>query len=230
MKQSVTNLLFDLDGTLTDPKTGITSCIQYALEKLQQPIPKTDDLTWCIGPPLAQSFAKLLRSDDDALLDHAVVLYRERFNSIGMYENSVYPNIGESLQILEDAGFNLFVATFKPVVVAEKILDHFNLRSFFKGVYGSGPDDRLTNKVTLIADILDRENLRAEQTLMIGDRIHDVIGARSNGVKTAFVSYGYGTEEEIRSAEPDLVFDSITQLVSHLQDLHSNERDLTSSS
>jgi len=111
------NLLFDLDGTLIDPKLSITNCIRYALNKLNVDIP--DDLDWCIGPPLKDSFAKLLASDDDKLVEEAIAIYRERFGSVGLFENKVYEDIPEALKTLQDMGHTLYVATSKPTIFAK---------------------------------------------------------------------------------------------------------------
>ena len=123
-------IFFDLDGTLTDPKPGITRSIRYALQKLDHPvIPTEDELTWCIGPPLRSSFVKMLGEDS---ADRAVTLYRERFSEIGLYENRVYDGIGEVLTTLRHSGHRLFVATSKAHVYADRIIDHFGLRPHFR--------------------------------------------------------------------------------------------------
>jgi phosphoglycolate phosphatase len=121
------NIYFDLDGTLTDPKPGITRSIQYALRKLGREVPSEDELTWCIGPPLRASFATLL--GDDSLADRALALYRERFAEIGLYENAVYPDIEHVLAGLARPGRRLFVATSKPAVYAKRIVEHSNWRT-----------------------------------------------------------------------------------------------------
>src|SRR6202171_6171680 len=119
----MTTIYFDLDGTLTDPKSGITRSIQYALGRLDHAVPPEDELTWCIGPPLRASLKKLLGSDD--LAERALSLYRERFADIGIFENEIYPGIEDTLSVLASSGRRLFVATSKPGVYAERIIDHF---------------------------------------------------------------------------------------------------------
>ena len=132
-------IFFDLDGTLTDPKPGITRSIQYALDRLGQPtIPTEDELTWCIGPPLRASFVKLLGGETSA--DLAVALYRERFSDVGLYENSLYAGIRDVLSALRASGRRLFVATSKPHVYATRIIEHFDLRRHFERVFGSELD------------------------------------------------------------------------------------------
>ncbi len=192
--------LFDLDGTLTDPKPGIVGSIRYALDRLDARVPQGDELDWCIGPPLAGSFVRILGTDDPPTIAEAVRLYRERFSKVGLYENSVYPGIADSLARLRAEGLPLFVATSKPHVFALRILDHFSLKDFFDGVYGSELDGLRSDKGELIAHVLRAEGLAPSRTIMVGDREHDVIGARANGVASLGVTYGYGTAEELDEA------------------------------
>ncbi|MCA9917352.1 MAG: HAD hydrolase-like protein, partial [Anaerolineales bacterium] len=170
-------LLFDLDGTLTDPKVGITESIRYALAKMERPYPPDASLDWCIGPPLQGSFAKLLQNDDTAVTTEALRLFRERFSTVGLFENKPYPNIAHVLGQLQAAGFKLFIATAKPAVYARQIVEHFELARYFLAVYGSELDGRFSNKNELIAHILQTEKLSPTHTLMIGDREHDILGA-----------------------------------------------------
>lgn len=127
----IENILIDLDGTLTDPKLGITTCIRYAMQKLGRLLADEVDLDWCIGPPLKASLAKLLQSDNDELAEQALALYRERFSTIGLFENEVYPEVAETLEKLQQQGYRLYVATAKPTIYAEQILAHFDLAKYF---------------------------------------------------------------------------------------------------
>ena len=190
-------VLFDLDGTLTDPKSGITRCIAHALQSLGHEAPPLDSLTWCIGPPLRGSFCELVGEDQ---ADAALAKYRERFGSVGLYENSVYPGIPECLALLVDRGFRLALATSKPRVYAEKILTHFNLDHWFTAVRGSELDGTRSAKEDLIRWILDREKVKPEEAVMVGDRRHDVVGAGSCGLPAVGVLYGYGSRDELESA------------------------------
>ncbi len=194
------HLLFDLDGTLTDPKPGITRCIQYALVKLCEPAPDTDDLLWCIGPPLQDNFAQLLSNPTDAFVEQAIVAYRERFAAIGKFENEVYAGIPEALDALRQEGYHLQVATSKPRVYAVDILNHFNLSCYFEEIFGSELDGRLRDKADLIAYILETKQIRHDHCIMVGDRKHDIIGAHANNVPAIGVTYGYGSSEELRNA------------------------------
>lgn len=192
-------IYFDLDGTLTDPKPGITRSIRYALEKLDRhPVPSEDELTWCIGPPLRASFVKLLGAEDSA--DRAVSLYRERFADLGLYENSLYPGITDVLTALGTSGRRLFVATSKPAVYAERIVDHFGLRPHFKRVFGSELDGTRVEKTDLLEYALKTAAVDPSRSLMIGDRSHDMIGAKHNGMAALGVLYGYGNRDELIEA------------------------------
>jgi phosphoglycolate phosphatase len=192
-------IYFDLDGTLTDPKPGITRSIQYALQKLDHPtMPTEDELTWCIGPPLRASFVRLLGAETSA--DLAVSYYRERFSDVGLYENGVYDGIGEVLTSLCASGHRLFVATSKPHVFAERIIDHFGLRDHFERVFGSELDGTRVDKSHLLEYALKQAAVDPAKTLMVGDRSHDMVGAKNNGMKGIGVLYGYGTRDELLDA------------------------------
>ena len=191
------NLLFDLDGTLTDPYQGITRCISHALLALGRSAPPRVNLRWCIGPPLKKSFATLLSSDDDKLAEAALAIYRERFGSVGLYENEVYEGIPEALKALREMGHTLYVATSKPSVYAKQIIEHFALQQYFRAIYGSELDGTRSDKSNLLFHILQNEAVASSETLMIGDREHDMIGAKANGVCGIGVLWGYGTKEEL---------------------------------
>ena len=216
----IENILIDLDGTLTDPKLGITTCIRYAMQKLGRPLADEVDLDWCIGPPLKASLAKLLQSDNDELAEQALALYRERFSTIGLFENEVYPEVAETLEKLQQQGYRLYVATAKPTIYAEQILVHFDLAKYFKKIYGSELTGERTNKGGLITYLLGRENLDATATVMVGDREFDILGARQNGLQSIAVSYGYGTAEELAQAQPNQMVGNFSALMTALNRLN----------
>jgi len=191
-------IYFDLDGTLTDPKPGITGSIQYALQKLDLPVPSQDELTWCIGPPLRGSFVTMLGGEK--LADLAVSFYRERFADVGLYENSLYPDIKDVLTTLGHSRRRMFVATSKPGIFAERIIDHFGLTGCFERVFGSELDGTRVHKTDLLAYALETTGVNASQALMIGDRSHDMIGARKNSMDALGVLYGYGSRQELIEA------------------------------
>ena len=209
-------VLFDLDGTLTDPKIGITTCIQYALHQLDYESPETEQLLWCIGPPLTVSFAKLLQTNDKALIDRAITLYRDRFATVGLFENALYPQIPETLKSIRAAGYQTYIATSKPHVFAKRIIEHFDLSSLFDGIYGSELDGTRSDKAELIQHILLTENLIPAKTVMVGDRSHDAIGAKKNQLLAIGVTYGYGTEEELKLHGVDLIANSPEEISQYL--------------
>jgi phosphoglycolate phosphatase len=193
-------LLFDLDGTLTDPFVGITRSIQYALEKLGRLAPAGDDLRWCIGPPLKSAFKTLLDTDNEAATDEAVRLYRERYSTVGKFENSLIQGIPEMLATLTGEGYFLSVATSKLKTYAGDIIDHFDLRRYFHVLHGSELDGRNAAKGELVRHILATEQIDAANAIMIGDRSHDVVGAGANGVASIGVLWGYGDRPELERA------------------------------
>jgi phosphoglycolate phosphatase len=191
-------IYFDLDGTLTDPKPGITGSIQYALQKLDLPVPSQDELTWCIGPPLRASFVTMLGGEK--LADLAVSIYRERFADVGLYENSLYPGIKDVLTRLGHPARPMFVATSKPGIFAERIIDHFGLRHHFERVFGSELDGTRSDKSHLLQYALKETSVDPARAIMIGDRSHDIVGARNNGMSAIGVLYGYGSRHELTEA------------------------------
>ena len=195
--KSKMNIVFDLDGTLTDPYDGITNCILHALEELGKAPPPPVSLKWCIGPPLMESFARLLETDDDERVQAAVAIYRKRFGSVGLFENEVYDGITAILHHLRKEGHTLFVATSKPRVYADRIVDRFGLGPYFKRVYGSELDGTRSDKTRLLAYLLKKESIRGSEAVMVGDRRHDMIGARANGMDGVGVLWGYGSREEL---------------------------------
>jgi len=195
------NILFDLDdGTLTDPKQGIIGCLRYALESLGANAPAAQALERLIGPPLSESFAHLLGPGDNDRVEQAVRLYRERFTAKGMFENSVYPGIVDALAELRDYGVQLFVATSKPRGFAERIVEHFELGRFFSNVYGSELSGANADKKDLLGHVLRAESLPPANTVMVGDRSYDILGARANSLFSVGVLWGYGSREELVAA------------------------------
>lgn len=206
-------LLWDLDGTLTDSKEGITRSVQYALERLDYPLPKTDDLDWIIGPPLKESFKTLFQTTDEAFLNRAIGIYRERYEAIGLYESIIYPGIPELLHQLKDNGCRHLLATSKPRVFAEKILQHFVLDSYFSVIMGSELNGEFVEKDCLIAEVLKTLSSDSRsKTVMIGDRSYDVHGAIANNIDVISVGYGYGTSDELRIASPNFIVQSVQEL------------------
>jgi phosphoglycolate phosphatase len=205
------NILFDLDGTLTDNQVGIFHCIRYALKELGVPFGETTDLGWCVGPPLQISLTQLV-GGDPLLGRRALELYRARYQESGIFENRLYDGIVKSLESLQPI-FDLYVATSKPSVYARQILGHFKIDGFFKAIHGSELDGINVNKVDLIRFILDQEKLTAP-TFMVGDREQDVIGARKNNLEAVGVTWGFGSEEELQKAGAKIILHHPSELLS----------------
>ena len=205
-------VIFDLDGTLTDPKEGFVNSIGFALTSLGIVPPPAEELCRFIGPPIHGTFQSLLGTDDPVLVEEAVGLYRQRLGGAGIRENVAYPGVAETLTGLKAAGKTLFVATAKPLEFAVPILEHCGLRGFFQSVYGSELGRTNTPKGELIRAILDDWHAAADSAAMIGDRSHDILGARENGVYSVGVTYGYGSAAELREAGADVLCGSIDQV------------------
>jgi phosphoglycolate phosphatase len=210
------DLLFDLDGTLTDPLLGIGRCIQHAMVCLGQPPPADGELGRFVGPPLRGTFAELLATSDDEQIERAVTHYRERFGAVGMFENVVYADVAAGLADLAATGHRLRVVTSKPAVYARRIVDHFDLRRWFLDVHGSELDGRNVDKGDLIAVVLEQACISANSAWMIGDRAQDLRGGRRHRLRTAGVLWGYGSEAELRAEDPDLLVGSMPELVAAL--------------
>ena len=193
-------VLLDLDGTLTDSRPGIVACYHAALRSLGHEPDTSIDLTFVIGPPPEEIMPEVLaRYGDDRSLE-AVALYREHYAQGGLFQNSVYDGIPEALAALAEAGCTLYVATAKRTVFARRILDHFGLSPAFQRIYGSEPGGALDRKGDLIAHILANEPIVPEATIMVGDRHHDIGGARQNGLTAIGAAWGYGGAEELEHA------------------------------
>jgi phosphoglycolate phosphatase len=213
----IKNILFDLDGTLTNPGEGITRCLQYALCELGIECPAPAELHIHIGPPIRNALSIILKTTDESLIEEALRIYRVRFSETGIYENEVYDGVPEMLAALRASSRRLYVATAKPLVFTEKILKHFHLTNYFDGIYGSELSGHLDNKVDLIRHILKSSELSPLETLMVGDRMYDIFGAKENGCMSLGVTYGYGSEEELRSAGADMLCYSPEEITARLR-------------
>lgn len=211
-------ILFDLDGTLTDPKVGITKAVSYALEKFGIIENDLDALTKFIGPPLVQSFIDYYGfSMEKSKL--AVEKYREYFAEIGIFENVAYDGIEALLQTLKENKKTLIVATSKPAIFANKILEHFNLTKYFDFVSGSELDGTRVDKAEVIAYALEQCDITDNsKVIMVGDREHDIIGANKIGVDSIGVLYGYGNKEEFEKAGATHIVKEVKELEGILLD------------
>ena len=206
----LTDIFLDLDGTLTDPKVGITKSIRYAMTKIGAPLPKNLDLDWTIGPSLWDSFGKMGLQNKD--IDKAVTYYRERYTDVGLFENQVYKGIPAALKILQKNHIKMYLMTSKPHSYAKKITAHFGLTKFLTYEFGSELDGKNTNKTDLIGHALGFLNISPSKVIMVGDRKYDIIGAKENFVKTIGVSWGYGTKFELEEAKPDYLIKNPEEL------------------
>lgn len=195
-------VLFDLDGTLTDAAPGILACLRYALDAFDRPVPPDTELRRYLGPPLTVTFRALGLPDDQTAA--AIAKYRERYHDVGLYENAVYPGIADLLDDL-GGGSVLAVATSKPTYSATRILEHFALADRFAFIGGADLAGARHDKAAVIEHTLAELATRgvvvpADGTVMVGDREHDVIGARRHGIETVGVLWGYGSAEELTAA------------------------------
>lgn len=209
----ITYLLFDLDGTLTNPQEGITKCVQHALRAFGIEEPDLEKLIPFIGPPLIQSFMEFYNmSEEDAR--KAVAVYRERFSTVGLFENFPYPGIADMLAELKAQGKILAVASSKPTIYVRRILEKFELAPYFDVVEGSNLDGTRVDKKEVIAEVLSQlDNPSADDLLMIGDRKFDVIGARETGFGCVGVRFGFAAPDELEQSGAVYIADTV-------QDLH----------
>ena len=206
------NIIFDLDGTLTDPAVGIINSMICALEKYGIPAPDRSELMKFIGPPLVDSFQEffhLSREEAKTIVDH----YREYYREEGMFESSVFPGIQDLLRSLQENGKVLMVATAKVEPFANTVLEHFGLAAYFTCIAGSNLDNTRTRKDEIILSVLERcEITDTEHTVMIGDRMYDILGAEKAGIDSIGVLFGYGTKEELQDAGANIIAESVEDL------------------
>lgn len=213
----VQSIFFDLDGTLTDSKLGITNSVKYALKKLGHPIPEETILQKFLGPPLVKSFQTFCGMQEEEAL-HAVEVYREYFAPKGLFENEVYPGILPLLSELKRQGYPLVVATSKPQKFSITIVNHFGLDVYFSFVAGSTMDVSRNTKEAVIRYAMEQMKVEhAKQVLMVGDREHDVIGAKACGIPCVGALWGYGSEKELREAGAEALIARPEDLLEYLK-------------
>jgi phosphoglycolate phosphatase len=210
------NVLLDLDGTLTDPFEGIAASIRHAMRCMGLGSPSEKDLKGAIGPPLRKGFSKFLATQDASRIENAMRFYRERYSVSGLFENRVYPGVPQMLTQLNAAGCRLFVATSKPAVFAQRVIQHFDMEQYFVRVYGSELDGRLDNKVALLALVLDREALDPRKTAMVGDRAQDALAAKAHNLCAVGITWGYGSQNELQEAGADVLCNTPSEVVRSL--------------
>lgn len=203
-------ILFDLDGTLTDSKEGIVNCVSYALKHFNIEH-SLDELEIFVGPPLKEQFMSFANlSEKDA--EEAVRVYRERFAPIGIFENKVYDGVIDMLSRLKDDGKTLAIATSKPYIFAQRIADKYGITPFITLIEGSELDGRNTDKADVIKNAMKALGATSENTVMVGDRMHDCIGAKKNNIEFIGVSYGYAGENELEESGASVIADTPQRL------------------
>lgn len=206
------HILFDLDGTLTDPKVGITSAVAHALKFYGIEVENLDTLCKFIGPPLADSFMEYYGFDREQAVE-AVEKYREYFSVRGLYENEVYPGIEQLLKALTEQGKKVYLATSKPEVYARQILEYFHLTEYFTFIGGSELSGERVRKGDVIAYVLEHEKITdRDKVIMVGDRMHDVFGAKEQNIPCIGVLYGYGNRQELEEAGAAMIKESVEEL------------------
>ena len=207
------HILFDLDGTLTDSYEGIAKSVQYSLEYYGIKEDNEDNLKRFVGPPLWKSFRDFYGFPEEKA-KQAVEKYRERYNVIGVYENKVIEGVPETLKALSDSGKKLYVATSKPLQLAEIVLSHFELDKYFEYICGASLDFSFVEKCSIISHILDKYNITDKTSvLMVGDRKFDVIGAKQTGIASVGVLCGYGSEQELSDAGADYIVNNFSDIL-----------------
>ena len=203
-------IFFDLDGTLTDSGEGIINCATLALEHFGLPVPSREEMRVFVGPPLDQTFIKFGVPEDKT--DEAIAVFRSRYRTIGKYENFPYPGIREALQTLKAQGHRLFVATSKPEVLANEVLEHFGLSEFFEQIAGATLDGSRSHKADVITYLLGLTG-DVGQTIMVGDTAFDVLGAAQHGIPTIGVSWGYGEVPDMEKAGAISIAHTMEELI-----------------
>jgi phosphoglycolate phosphatase len=209
-------ILLDLDGTLSDSRAGIEACFRHTLTVLGHDPAVAGDLTWAVGPPIAVSIATLLAKYGDARVGLGLTTYRARYASAAIYECAPFPGIPEMLAALAASGRALCVATSKRRDFAERVVDHLGFRQYLPKVYGALPGGGLDDKRDLLAEILRAEGYDRAQTIMVGDRLHDIHAARANMLRSIGVLWGYGGQAELRQAGADVIVASPGEVVGQL--------------
>ncbi|MDE7107654.1 MAG: HAD family hydrolase [Clostridiales bacterium] len=206
------NILFDLDGTLTDSFEGIANSALYALHKMGVTQYNKSNLNFFIGPPLYDSFGRIFDGDEQKV-QRAVTLYREYFAECGWKVNRVYDGVPQMLIQLKDIGKTLLVATSKPELFARRIVEHFDLNKYFVFVAGASMDASRTKKASVIEYAIASTGIDKADTIMIGDRNHDILGAKQCGLKSMGVLYGYGDLPEHTAAGADYIAETPQDVV-----------------
>ena len=205
-------VLFDLDGTLTNPGQGITNSVAYALKKFGIEVEDRQELYKFIGPPLYESFMKYYGFSQEKA-ETAVSFFREYFRDTGIFENEVYGGITDLLDKIKNSGRKIILATSKPEEFAKRVLSHFGLDKYFDFVAGATMDSSRVEKSDVIAYAIKESGCTGENAVMIGDRLHDILGAKENGLDSIGVLFGYGSREELEEAGADYIAETVEEII-----------------
>lgn len=213
------NILFDLDGTISNSKEGITKCVQYALQSFDIYEENLSKLESFIGPPLVDSFMKYYNFSETKAKE-ATKKYRQRYSEIGVHEAEIYPNVEECLIELKNRNFFIGLASSKPEDFCKTVLKDFNIIQYFDDIVGATLDGKISSKKDVLEEVFSRNNnLKKEDSLLIGDTVYDILGAKYIGIPCIGVSYGFGKVEEMKKAGATTIIDDIPELVDLLKSL-----------
>jgi phosphoglycolate phosphatase len=196
------NILFDLDGTISDSREGVVGCFQHTLKELTGSYSEESMIMNLIGIPIRTVFNELLQTDNEQHITKAIMIYRDKYTEIGITGNTVYPGIDELLFALNKTGYRIYIVTMKNTRDSEKVIRHLGFDHLIQRIYGPNLEGYPDNKAELIGLALDENNLSRDETVMIGDRKEDVLAGKSNNIRTIGVTYGFGSREEIAESLP----------------------------
>lgn len=215
------NILFDLDGTLTDSQEGVIKCFQQAVKEINQKHIEEADIKPLIGIPIRSIFGRLLETEETDLIARAINIYRQRFSETGIFQNTIYPGVIELLNVLNQESYRICIVTLKNQPDAEIIARHFSFDSLVSGIFGPDLTEYPENKSGMIKSVLNQLTLSPDETVMIGDRKEDVLSGKANGVRTIGVTYGYGSTEELIDASPDHICNDTSEIQKAIESLRA---------
>ena len=213
------NILFDLDGTISDSREGVIGCFQHTLKEMTGSYIEEAAIMKLIGTPIRTIFSELLQTDDEQLITRAISVYRDKYAEIGIAGNRIYPGIAELLSTLKEKPCSIFIVTMKNKLDSAKVIRHLGFDHLIQGIYGPSLEGYPDSKVELIESLLSDNDLKPRETVMIGDRGADVLAGKSNNTWTIGVTYGFGSREEISESSPDFICQSPQEILSVIEGL-----------
>lgn len=209
-------VLFDLDGTIINSEAGITNCIRYVLDYYNMEQPPQESLRCFIGPPLREQFQKIYGFDAEKA-EVSVLKFRERFDRLGIFECELYPGVSQLIQNLKKKGHKIALTSSKHEDACVRILEHFHLERYFDEIVGATRDGKISSKKQVIESLFDKMSLVKENCILIGDTKFDVIGAKEAGISCIGVTYGFGSEEELKKAGADTILKTCQEVEEYLE-------------